>query len=76
MWKENNMEKKYWLINVPGRNGYSLMVHCNAETAEDAIKMANDAEQFDGDDAREAVAVEPFDDDIIEFKNANLIVEL
>ena len=70
------MEKKYWLISVPGRKGYLLMVHCNAETEEDAIKMANDAEQFDGDDAKEAIALEPFDDDIKEFKKANLIVEL
>jgi hypothetical protein len=28
--------KKYWLLNVAGVGGYSIMVHCEANTIEEA----------------------------------------
>ena len=32
--------KKYWLINVVGIDGYSLVVHCGAQTEEEVIDIA------------------------------------
>ena len=29
--------KKYWLLNVAGVGGYSIMVHCEADTIEEAL---------------------------------------
>jgi len=70
------MEKKYWMINVPGHNGFSIMAHCKAETPDDAIKMAVKADELDKDDAMDATAVEPNDSDIEEFRRNYLIVEI
>ena len=38
--------RKYWLINVIGIDGYSLVVHCGAKTEEEAIDIARDADLF------------------------------
>ena len=41
--------KKYWLINVSGHNGYSLMIHAEVSTEEQAINAASDADLFNDD---------------------------
>lgn len=56
--------KKYWLINVSGHNGYSMLVHCEASTIEQAISSASDADLFDdASDAKIAFGEEIADDD-------------
>jgi len=56
--------KKYWLINVSGHNGYSILVHCEASTIEQAISAAADADLFDdASDAKIAFGEEIADDD-------------
>ena len=56
--------KKYWLINVSGHNGYSMLVHCEASTIEQAIDAAADADLFeDAADAKIAFGEEIADDD-------------
>lgn len=56
--------KKYWLINVSGYNGYSMLVHCEANTIEQAISAASDADLFDdAADAKIAFGEEIADDD-------------
>ena len=56
--------KKYWLINVSGYNGYSMLVHCEATTEEQAINAAADADLFDdASDAKIAFGEEIADDD-------------
>ena len=62
------MEKKYWMINVSGNNGYSLLVHCDAQTIEEAIDIAEDADLFDShDDAMNAFGEEADEYDIKHF---------
>ena len=71
------MEKRYWLINVTGIDGYSLVVHCGAQTIEEAISMAEDAKLFDEDaDANIATGEEADEDTIKHFKEWKLIQEL
>ena len=71
------MEKKYWLINVSGKDGYSILVHCGAQTIEQAIDMAADAELFDNyDDAKGAFGEEADDDTIAHFNSWGLTQEL
>ena len=71
------MEKKYWLINVAGKDGYSLLVHCGAQTIEQAIDIAADADLFDNaDDARGAFGEEADDDTIAHFNSWGLTHEL
>lgn len=56
--------KKYWLINVSGHDGYSMLVHCEASTIEQAISAAADAELFDdASDAKIAFGEEIADND-------------
>lgn len=69
--------KKYWLINVAGKDGYSLVVHCDAQTIEQAIDIAADADLFDSaDDAKGAFGEEADEDTIAHFKDWSLIHEL
>lgn len=69
--------KKYWLINVIGIDGYSLVVHCGAQAAEEAIDIARDADLFtDYDDWKIASAEEADDDTIKHYEEWNLIQEL
>ena len=56
--------KKYWLINVSGHNGYSMLVHCEANNIDEAIVKASNADLFeDGADAKIAFGEEIADDD-------------
>ena len=56
--------KKYWLINVSGHNGYSMLVHCEAKTIEQAVNLASEADLFDdSDDAKIAFGEEIEDND-------------
>ena len=69
--------KKYWLINVIGIDGYSILVHCEAETDDAAIDIARAADLFeDYDDWKIASAEEADDDAIKHFNEWNLIQEL
>ena len=68
--------KKYWLINVSGHNGYSMVVHCEATTEEQAINAASDADLFDDSaDAKIAFAEEADEDTIKQFKDWDMIRE-
>lgn len=69
--------KKYWLINVVGIDGYSMLVHCGAQTAEEAIDIALDADLFDSyDDWKISTAEEADDDTIKHFNEWKLTHEL
>jgi len=69
--------KKYWLLNVTGVGGYSIMVHCEANTIEEALCQAAEADLFDDEiDAENAYGEEADEDSIKHFKEHNLVVEL
>jgi hypothetical protein len=69
--------KKYWLINVSYIDGYSILVHCGAQTADEAIDVARDADLFnDYSDWKGASAEEADEETIKHFKEWNLINEL
>ena len=69
--------KTYWLINVVGIDGYSMVVHCGAKTADEAIDIACDADVFENyDDWKIATAEEADDDTIKHFTEWKLIQEL
>lgn len=69
--------KKYWLINVAGIDGYSILVHCGAKTADEAIDIARHADLFENfDDWRIASAEEADDDTINHFNEWGLTNEL
>ena len=61
--------KKYWLINVIGIDGYSLVVHCGAQTEEEAIDIARDADLFTDYDDWKIASAEEADDDTIKHFN-------
>lgn len=69
--------KKYWLINVSGHNGYSLMIYAEVDTEEQAINAASDADLFsDADDAKIAFAEEADETSIKQFKDWDLVHEI
>ena len=69
--------KKYWLLNVAGVGGYSIMVHCEANTIEEAVCQAAEADLFDDeDDAEKAWGEEADDYSIKHFTENNLVHEL
>ena len=69
--------KKYWLINVSGYNGYSLMIYAEVDTEEQAINAASDADLFsDADDAKIAFAEEADETSIKQFKDWDLVHEI
>ena len=69
--------KKYWLLNVAGVGGYSIMVHCEADTIEEAVCQAAEADLFDDeDDAERAWGEEADDYSIKHFTENNLVNEL
>ena len=69
--------KKYWLLNVAGVGGYSIMVHCEANTIEEAVCQAAEADLFDdADDAERAWGEEADDYSIKHFTENNLVNEL
>ena len=69
--------KKYWLLNVAGVGGYSIMVHCEANTIEEAVCQAAEADLFDvEDDAERAWGEEADDYSIKHFTENNLVHEL
>ena len=71
------MNKKYFLINVTGRNGYSFMVFCGAKDEEEAIELAAEENLFDDDeDAEYATCEEASEYDIDHFKKFNMIHEI
>lgn len=75
--KEIRIMKKYWLINVIGVVGYSFVVHCGAQTAEEVIDIARDADLFiDYDDWKIASAEEADDDTIKHFNEWECTHEL
>ena len=68
------MKKKYWLINVIGHNGYSMLVHCEAENVNEAIVKASKADLFDdAEDAKIAIGEEITDDYTINSFDVNEI---
>ncbi len=69
--------KKYWLLNVAGVGGYSIMVHCEANTIEEAVCQAAEADLFDDeDDAERAWGEEADEYSIKHFTENNLVHEL
>ena len=71
------MNKKYWLINVSGKHGYSMMVYCEAEDEDEAVEMAADANLFnDEEDAEYAYAEEASEYDIKHFTEFNMVKEI
>ena len=75
--KDIRIMKKYWIINVGGIDGYSLLVHCGAKTIEQAIDIAADADLFDSaDDAKAAFGEEADDYTIKHFNEYGLTHEL
>lgn len=69
--------KKYWLINVSGHNGYSLMIYAEVDTEEQAINAASDADLFsDADDAKIAFAEEADETSVKHFKDWDLVHEI
>ena len=66
--------KKYWLINVGGHNGYSMLVHCVAGDIDEAIAKASEADLFeDAADAKIAFGEEVTDDYTIKSFDVNEI---
>ena len=56
------VQKKYWLINVIGIDGYSMVIHCGAQTEDEAISTALFAKLFNySEDCRIATAEEADD---------------
>ena len=71
------MEKSYWLINVLGKHGYSMMVHGEIDDDCEAIEAASKANLFnDEEDADYAVAEEASEYDIKHFAENNLVLEI
>ena len=69
--------KKYWLLNVAGVGGYSIMVHCEADTIEEAVCQAAEADLFDDEiDAENAWGEEADEYSIKHFTENNLVHEL
>lgn len=69
--------KRYWLLNVAGTHGYSIMVHAETEKEEEAISMASEAGLFDDElDADVAFGEEADEDSIKHFVENNLVHEL
>ena len=70
-------KKKYWLINVAGEDGYSMVVHTSAKSIEEAIDIAAAADLFDfKDDARGAFGEEADKDTVKHFAKWGCINEL
>ena len=73
----NNMEKSYWLINVSGRHGYSVMIHGEINDDYEAIEATSEANLFnDEEDADYATAEEASEYDIKRFTENNLVIEI
>ena len=71
------VQKKYWLINVIGIDGYSMVIHCGAQTEDEAISTALFAKLFNNsEDCRIATAEEADDDTFEHFNSWGDIQEL
>ena len=71
------IKKNYYLLNVPGKHGYSFMLLCDAKDEEEAISMAADAELFqDPEDADYCIAEEASESDIMHFMKFDSINEI
>jgi hypothetical protein len=71
------MNKKYFLINVLGKHGYSFMIHAAVNDEFAAINAAAENSLFnDEEDAEYAIAEEASDYDIEHFEKDNMINEL
>lgn len=69
--------KKYFLINVLGKHGYSFMVHAAVKDEDEAIELAAENGLFEAEgDADYATAEEASDYDVKHFEKANMINEL
>lgn len=69
--------KKYWLLNVPGVGGYSIMVHCEANTVDEALCQAVEADLFNDEmEAEYAYGEEADEESIKHFTEHNLVNEL
>jgi hypothetical protein len=69
--------KKYWLLNVTGVGGYSIMVHCEANNVDEALCQAAEADLFEDEiDSENAYGEEADESDIEHFKKHDLIYEL
>ncbi len=71
------MEKNYFLINVNGKYGYSMVVFCNAKDGDAAISMAADENLFAEDtDIQYAYAEEADKETIQHFTKNNSVIEI
>ena len=71
------MEKKYWLLNLAGVGGYSVMIHCEAKDENEALEVAAMNHVFDDDrDIFFASCEEADEDSVKHFVEHNLVVEL
>lgn len=73
----DNSNKRYWLLNVPGVGGYSILVHCEADNVEQALCQAAEADCFiDEIDAEMAYGEEATEKDIEFYNKFKGIIEL
>ena len=71
------MNKKYWLINVVGVDGYSFIVLCDANTPDSAIDLARKADLFnDVDDWKSATSEIADNDTVAHYKKWGCVDEL
>lgn len=71
------MEKKYFLINVNGKYGYSMVVFCDAKDGDEAISMAADKNLFaEKTDIQYAYAEEADKETIQYFIKNNSVIEI
>jgi hypothetical protein len=71
------MNKRYFLINVLGKHGYSFMIHAAVNDEYEAINLSAENGLFnDEEDAEYAIAEEASDYDIKHFEEEDMINEL
>ena len=71
--------KSYWLINVCGNHGYSVMIHGEIDREEDAIDAAVENELFDAEEDAEYAFAEEMDansNDVKYFVKHNMVIEV
>lgn len=57
------MKKRVWKIDVPGHNGYSFAVRCNATTDSEAIELASQNDLFEDEGDQNYCSAEDITDD-------------
>lgn len=73
----DNGNKRYWLLNVPGVGGYSILVHCEADNENKALEIAAMNHVFiDDSDIFFATCAEATEKDIEFYNKFKAIIEL